>query len=179
MYEEALLPICPRTAVSEDTPEILRLVAQVYWDMHAVYGGPEPKTDAHWESLVAASLDRRLGDDVAAFVVEDADGKICSLAVGRLSETLPSPRRLHVLEGYIEWVGTDRQRRGRGYATAATETLLDWFRSRGALSVSVHASKVAESLYVRLGFDDGGPRGLSIRLAAEELPDHFGGIDRG
>lgn len=168
MCEEAPFPICARTAVSADMPEILRLVAQVYWDMHAVYGGPEPKTDARWESLVAASLDRRLGDDVAAFVVEGADGKIASVAVGRLSETLPSPRRSHVLEGYIEWVGTDRECRGRGYATAATEELLNWFRSRGALSVSVHASKAAESLYLRMGFDDGGPRALSIRLAEDE-----------
>jgi len=166
MYEEPSSPICVRAAGSADTPEVIRLVAQVYWDMHAVYGGPEPLTDTQWEDSVRDSLERRLGTDVGIFVVDGADGRLASVAVGRISETLPSPRRSNVSEGCIEWVGTDPQSRGHGFANAVTRELLEWFRLRKAVSVSLYASSAAESLYLRMGFDDGdgGPRALSIRL---------------
>lgn len=168
MHEDRELAVRARAAVAADMPEILRLVAQVYWDMHALYGGPEPETNREWERRVRASVARRLGDDVAIFVVDGVGGKLGSVAVGRISESLPSPRRSHSLEGYIEWVGTDPQLRRRGFATAATQELLNWFREKNALSVSLNASKEAESLYLNLGFDDAGPRSLGIRLNGDQ-----------
>lgn len=164
MYAPANLPVAVRVAVAGDRGEILRLVAQVYSDMHTVYGGTAPATDAEWEARVTASLDRRLGNDVAIFVVEGAVGHLASMAVGRISETLPSPRHVYFLEGYVEWVGTDSQYRGMGYASAAVHELLQWFQANDAMSVSLNASPDAESIYLRMGFNDDGPRALSIRL---------------
>jgi GNAT superfamily N-acetyltransferase len=168
MYSPADGPVVARAAVVGDRSEILRLVAQVYSDMHALYGGVAPVADEQWQRRVTASLDRRLGKDVAIFVVDGTEGCLASVAVGRISETLPSPRREHVLEGYIEWVGTDPRYRGRGYASAATRKLLQWFYANEAISVSLHASPAAESLYLRMGFSDEGPRALSIRLGEDQ-----------
>lgn len=164
MHNKTTFPVRAREAIPADGPEIVRLVAQVYWDMHAFYGGPPPTTDAQWQDRVTTSLKVRVGHDVAIFVVDGAEGSLASVAVGRIAETLPSPRRANALEGYIEWVGTDPQFRGQGFATAATGQLLNWFTANQALSVSLHASPAAESLYLRMGFSDDGPRALSIRL---------------
>ncbi|RNG18643.1 GNAT family N-acetyltransferase [Streptomyces botrytidirepellens] len=42
--------------------------------------------------------------------------------------------------------------RGRGYARATTEALLDWFAGQGVTRVDLHATEGAEELYRSLGF---------------------------
>jgi len=164
MPTNSVPPPDARPARAEDRGEILRIVGEVYRRMHAVYGGTPPNLDEKWQARVEESLDRRLGRDVAIYVIDGEEGRLASVAVGRLSETLPSPRRENVMEGYIEWVGTDPAYRGRGYASSVTTHLLGWFRSQEATSVSLNASPEAESLYRKMGFTDEGPRALSIRL---------------
>jgi len=147
-----------------DQSELLRLLRQMYHDMHGVYGGTPPALDLEWERRLLASVERRLDRDIAIFVVEGEPGRLAALAGGRIGEGLPSPRRRHVGEGYIEWVVTDAPYRKRGYATAVTERLLEWFRETGALSVSLNSSPAAEAMYTNLGFSADGPKALSLRL---------------
>ena len=51
-----------------------------------------------------------------------------------------------------------------GYASAAVHELLQWIQANDAMSVSLNASPDADSIYLRMGFNDDGPRALSIRL---------------
>ena len=148
----------------EDQAELLRLLRLMYQDMHSVYGGIPPALDVDWEQHLVASIESRLGRDIAIFVVEGPQGKLASLAGGRVSEGLPSPRRRHTREGYIEWVVTDAECRKRGHASAVIVRLLAWFRETEALSVGLNSSPAAESMYANLGFSAEGPRAFSIRL---------------
>ncbi len=49
-------------------------------------------------------------------------------------------------------MSTDARYRGRGFARATTEALLDWFAERGVTRVDLHATPDAEHLYRDLGF---------------------------
>lgn len=147
-----------------DRAELARLLRQMYQDMHAVYGGTAPALDADWEHRLTTSIEHRLGRDLGIFVIEGERGQLVSLAGGRICEGLPSPRRRHLMEGYIEWVVTDATHRRRGYASAVIKRLLEWFRQAEALSVSLNSSPAAESIYLNLGFSADGPRALSMHM---------------
>jgi ribosomal protein S18 acetylase RimI-like enzyme len=52
----------------------------------------------------------------------------------------------HGSVGYVFSVATAPDARRRGYARACMETLLDWFREKGAAQVDLNASAEAEPL---------------------------------
>jgi GNAT superfamily N-acetyltransferase len=57
------------------------------------------------------------------------------------------PRRAWILNVYVE-----PEHRGRGYARAVMEALIDWCRGQGFRSVALHASEEGRTLYDKLGF---------------------------
>ncbi|AVH61464.1 MULTISPECIES: GNAT family N-acetyltransferase [Streptomyces] len=140
-----------RRAVPADAGEVLRL-RQVMLD--AVVGA-KGATEWHAESL--PTIRGRLADpdgDFAAFVVDHPDrpDALAALVAGTVEYRIGGAGNPHGTVGFVFSVATDPDVRRRGYARACMETLLDWFRERGAARVDLNASAEAEPLYASLGF---------------------------
>lgn len=144
-------------ASPDDAPELVRLRRLMFLGMH---GRDEPgpwERDA--ERMARRQLDRELpgGEWLGAFVV-DGEGPgplhLAACAVGRIEERLPAPRHPAGRFGFVFSVCTDERYRGRGYARATTEALLEWFAERDVTRVDLHASADAEPLYRSMGFSE-------------------------
>ncbi len=139
----------------DDAPELVRLRRLMFLGMH---GRDEP---GPWERDAERMARRRLRPDSAgettlgAFVVDgDEPGPphLAACAVGTVEERLPAPEHPAGRFGFVFSVCTDERYRGRGYARATTEALLDWFAERHVTRVDLHASGDAEHLYRAMGF---------------------------
>jgi ribosomal protein S18 acetylase RimI-like enzyme len=144
-----------RPAVLEDAPELVRLRRLMF---SAMRGRDEP---GEWERRTERMLRRRFaevtadGPGLGAFVVDgDAPGEphLAACAVGTVEERLPAPQHPDGRFGFIFNVCTDERYRGRGYARATTEALLEWFAGHRVTRVDLHATQDAERLYRTLGF---------------------------
>ncbi|GAA0931024.1 GNAT family N-acetyltransferase [Streptomyces thermoalcalitolerans] len=135
----------------EDAEEVLRL-RQVMLDSMS---GADTSTDWHAQSLPAlrAKLAEADGDFVA-YVVDHPErpGTPAALAAGTIEYRIGRPGNPLGAVGYVFSVATDPGARRRGYARACMETLLDWFRRRGADRVRLTASAEGAPLYTSLGF---------------------------
>ncbi|MBN1170852.1 MAG: GNAT family N-acetyltransferase [Micromonosporaceae bacterium] len=80
--------------------------------------------------------------------------------MGVVYTRLPGPRNLDSRVGYIQWVATDPAWRGRGYARAVLNSLLEWFRGEGVNQCELHATPAGRPLYESLGFGIGDHPGL-------------------
>jgi ribosomal protein S18 acetylase RimI-like enzyme len=150
-----------RIAVPDDAPELVRLRRLMFLGMH---GRDEP---GPWERDAERMARRQLlmrphgdsgdGGQLGAFVVDgDEPGPphLAACAVGRVEERLPAPKHPAGRFGFIFNVCTDGRYRGRGYARATTEALLEWFAVREVTRVDLHASEDAEHLYRSMGFTE-------------------------
>ncbi|MEU6475415.1 GNAT family N-acetyltransferase [Streptomyces sp. NPDC047017] len=140
-----------RRAEPADAGEVLRL-RQVMIDSMAA---GDPSTDWHAGSL--PRLRARLGEsdgDFAAFVVDHPErpGTLAALVAGTVDYRIGKAGDPSGTVGFVFSVATDPGTRRRGYARACMETLLAWFRERGAHRVQLTASAEAAPLYADLGF---------------------------
>jgi len=140
-----------RRAVPEDAGELIRL-RQVMIDS---LPGADTSTEWHAESL--ATVRKRLGDPdggFAAFVVDHPErtGALGALVAGTLEYRIGRPRNPHGRIGHVFSVATDPGLRRRGYARAAMEALVEWFRECGAGQIDLTASVEAAPLYASMGF---------------------------
>jgi GNAT superfamily N-acetyltransferase len=145
-------------AVPGDAAELVRLRRLMFFGMH---GRDEP---GPWERDAEDMARRALrgacgggghGGRIGAFVVDgDEPGAphLAACAVGSVEERLPAPMHPAGRFGFVFNVCTDERYRGRGYARATTEALLDWFAGHGVTRVDLHASGDAERLYRSMGF---------------------------
>lgn len=152
-----------RRAVPEDAEEVLRL-RQVMIDSMV---RSDPSTAWHADSLPV--LRGRLAEPdgtFAAFVVDHPErpGALAALVAGTVDYRIGGARNPRGVDGYVFSVATDPDARRRGYARACVETLLEWFRERGARRVRLTASAQAEPLYVSLGFERRPDPLLELRL---------------
>ena len=154
----------PEPATLDDVPGIVDLVGEMYADMAEEYVGIRSFVSVEWVAKAGDALRERFGHDVTAFVIRQPSGRVVSVAVGRLHRTLPSPRRVGTIAGYVEWVATDVEMRRRGYARSVVTALMAWFEEQGAQVVDLTASRTAEPLYRQLGFDGEGPIALTRRI---------------
>ncbi|MET8687890.1 GNAT family N-acetyltransferase [Streptomyces sp. NPDC004732] len=144
-----------RRATPEDAAELIRLRQVMIDSVFAAGSGGASDTGWHAESLT--TVRRRLAEpegSFAAFVVnhpERPEG-LAALVVGTLEYRIGRAGNPHGTVGCVFSVATDPDQRRKGYARAAMEVLLDWFRERGAGSVDLNASAEAEPLYASLGF---------------------------
>ncbi|MGW2632186.1 GNAT family N-acetyltransferase [Streptomyces chattanoogensis] len=159
--------ITPRAALPEDAAELVRLRRLMFLAMN---GRDEPGS---WERDAEAVARRQLaGPDapLAGFVVDgEGDGAphLAACAVGRIEERLPAPGHPSGRFAFVFNVCTDPRYRGRGYARATTEALLDRFAERGVTRVDLHATDEAEPLYRSLGFTEHAtPLSLDLRSRA-------------
>ncbi|MEC4020397.1 GNAT family N-acetyltransferase [Streptomyces sp. H27-D2] len=175
--------IVTRAAVPEDAPEIVRLRRLMFAAMR------DHDESGAWEDDARELLRGQLagrGALVGAFVVE-ADGgpdaapgpapgeaagaapvggaPLAACAVGSVEQRLPAPGHPTGRFGFVFNVCADPAHRGRGYARATTEALLDWFAAQGVSRVDLHATPDAERLYRAMGFTEH-PTALSMNVAA-------------
>ncbi len=139
-----------RAGRPSDAAEVVRLRRVMF---AAMTGADRP---GPWEAEARRQLAAQLaGPEPATGVfVVDAEGGagLAACAVGTIERRLPSPSSPAGLFGFVFNVCTDPAHRGRGYARAVTEALLDWFAARGVTRVDLHATPEAERLYRALGF---------------------------
>ncbi|WP_461071065.1 GNAT family N-acetyltransferase [Streptomyces pseudoechinosporeus] len=140
-----------RRAVPEDAEEVLRLRQVMIDSVFAV----DSSTEWHAQSL--PTVRTKLADDegdFAAFVVDHPDrpGALAALVAGTIEYRIGRAGNPHGCVGYAFSVATNPDVRRRGYARACMESLLDWFREKGATQVDLNASAEAEPLYASMGF---------------------------
>jgi GNAT superfamily N-acetyltransferase len=122
-------------------------------------------TDRTWERSGKAQVAERLGGDLAVFVVDHPEeaGRLVACAAGTVAKRLPTPLNPPGIAGYVQWVCTDPDFRRQGLGRSVMEALLEWYDERTVPTVELHATPVAEALYVSLGFGESGPRALRRR----------------
>jgi GNAT superfamily N-acetyltransferase len=147
-----------RAATRDDAGEVVRLAGVMYASM-----GMDVE-DPRWIQAATEQFRSRLGDDVAAFVVDhpDRDG-LASSCAGTISTRLSAPNNLTARAGYVQWVATDLDARSRGYGRAVMIALMQWFEREEVAVVELHATADGEPLYRDLGFSDDGPLALRRR----------------
>src|SRR3954447_10739225 len=101
-----------------------------------------------WTSNGRRHVDERLGVDLGVFVVDHPTqpGRLLASAAGTLASRLPTPVNPSGLAGYIQWVCTDPDHQQQGLGRHVMTALVDWFDARGAGSVELHSTPVAEPL---------------------------------
>ncbi|MFF6999122.1 GNAT family N-acetyltransferase [Streptomyces sp. NPDC008313] len=146
-----------RRAVPEDAGEVLRLRQVMIDSVFAPDASAPAASASDWHAESLPTVRRRLAEsdgEFAAFVVDHPErpGALAALVAGTLEYRIGRAGNPHGAVGHVFSVATDPDARRRGYARACMETLLEWFRERGAAQVDLNASAAAEPLYASLGF---------------------------
>ena len=139
-----------RLATAGDAVEVVRLACVMFMAMEMDDPGAE------WRATATSQFAARVGVDAVAAVVDHptSAGKLIASGAATVSTHLPTPDNPTGAYGYIQWVATDPEFRGRGCARAVMTTLLDWFDRRGG-EVDLHATEMGAPLYRSLGFWEG------------------------
>lgn len=148
-----------RPATSGDVDEVVRLAALMFASMGLDVDGP-------WLKEARDQFVDRLGRDATAFVVDHPIrvGRLVASGAGTISRRLPGPLNPSARVGYIQWIATDPEWRGRGLARDVMGELLDWYREREVPTVELHTTPAGERVYRPLGFDEGPNPALRITL---------------
>ncbi|MBO0730444.1 MAG: GNAT family N-acetyltransferase [Acidimicrobiaceae bacterium] len=148
-----------RLARTDDAGEVVRLAAMLFSSMGMDASGSD------WQEAGRRHVGERLDNDMAAFVVDHPgqSGLLVAAAAGTIARRLPTPLNPSGSAGYVQWVCTEPEFRGRGLGRLVMSSLLAWFDARDVRTVELHATPMAEAMYLELGFDDEGPRALRRR----------------
>jgi ribosomal protein S18 acetylase RimI-like enzyme len=114
--------------------------------------GPQ---DAPWRITAldwfASQID---SPDFAAFLVDDPDLGVVSMAAGTCETRVPSPGNAPGRRGHVFNVSTDPRRRRLGLARQCMTSLLDWFdNDTDVVVVTLSATDDGLALYTSLGFE--------------------------
>ncbi|WP_051871272.1 GNAT family N-acetyltransferase [Streptomyces sclerotialus] len=156
-----------RQARPEDAEELVRLRRLMFaamdgidqpgdWEAEAAriarrqLSGPNPVLGAF--VVDADEADRADGADDAAG--GDTGRRLAACAVATVEQRLPAPHHPTGRFAFLFNVCTDPAYRGRGYARATTEALLEWLAAQGVSRIDLHATDEAEALYRSLGFTE-------------------------
>lgn len=156
-----------RRAGITDAAALVRLRAQMLGDMGQAVGGQ----DDPWRASALAWFTGRLHDRqaFAAFVIDDPEAGVVACSAGLCDYHAPGPGNLSGARGHVFNMSTDPAHRGRGYARACLEALLDWFRdATPARVIRLNATPDGMALYRSLGFQPPGHPQLQLRLADRE-----------
>jgi GNAT superfamily N-acetyltransferase len=148
-----------RPAQRIDAPEIVRLAAVMFESMGV------DATASEWTEAALRNVQERLDYDLAVFVVDDplVSGRLIASAAGTIAQRLPTPMNPRGRAGYVQWVCTDPNYRGQGLGRQVMSALVSWYQEQDVPAIELHATPMAESLYLSLGFGDSGPRALRRR----------------
>jgi GNAT superfamily N-acetyltransferase len=151
------LPVRPGTAT--DVSEVVRLGARMFQSMGVYSEG--------WEENARAVLQAGIEEGrMAAFVVDHPErpGELVASCAGVVWQRLPGPRTPTGRAGYIQYVFTDPEFRGRGLARRLLGALSGWFRERKVGLIELHATPEGEPLYRSMGFGEAGNPHLRMHL---------------
>ena len=140
-----------RRATAADAAEVVRLACVMFVSM----GLRDP--GELWRETSARHFAARVADDAIGAVVDHPDipGRLIASAVVTISTRLPTPTNPSGRCGYVQWVATDDEFRGKGCARAVMTTLLECLDERNVAAVELHATEMGEPLYRSLGFWEG------------------------
>ena len=152
-----------RRARVEDADALVRLRAVMFTAMGMDVGPPEA---AWWEAAKEWFVGRlAVPGEFAAYVVDDPELGVVSVAVGDCDRRAPGPTSPSGLYGHVSNVCTDPRRLRLGYARACLEALLGWFEAETeARVVNLNATADGGGLYRALGFDTPRHPALQLRL---------------
>lgn len=137
-----------REATVADLTTIMRHRHGMFYDMGFCDRAALEAMEATSAPFIKTSLENRsfrvwLAEVNGAVVAEGA-----LLIVGHPSAPNdPNPWRAWILNVY-----TEPEHRHRGFARAVVKTIIEWCRTQGFASVSLHASDAGRHLYEDLGF---------------------------
>jgi len=140
-----------RAATAGDAPEVVRLACVMFHSM----GVPDPGDE--WRAVAIRHFAGRVSVDALGAVVEHptVPGRIVSSGAVTISTRLPTPPNPTGAYAYIQWVATDDEFRGRGYARSVLTQLLAQLDERAIPAIELHATPMGEPLYRALGFWEG------------------------
>lgn len=138
-----------RPATVEDIPILLRHRRMMWWDMG--------RRDERALELMDAAASEYFPSAVAegsysGFLATNGSGEVMG-GGGIVISSWPGslgqrrPQRAMILNVYVE-----REHRRRGVARQLMETMIEWCRGSGFVSVGLHASDEGKLLYDKLGF---------------------------
>src|SRR4051794_32137259 len=112
-----------RAATVDDAGEVVRLGALMFASMGMDVSGDE------WTGNGLRHVRERLGDDLAAFVIDHPTepGRLVASAAGTLASRLPTPVNPSGVAGYVQWVCTDSDHQQQGLGRKVMAALLAWF----------------------------------------------------
>ena len=137
-----------RPATAADIDTILRHRRQMFSEM----GGDYRRQLDDFEPASRLYFESALRDGSYYGVVGEVEGSTVAgggvvIAAWPGSPLNFDPRRAWILNVYVE-----PEHRGRGYARAVMEALIDFCLRQGFRSVALHASEEGRTLYEKLGF---------------------------
>lgn len=153
-----VMEIAVRHATNDDVDELIRIAELMYAAMGIT-------TNDAWRVECQAELKARLGDDLVGAIVDrpGEPGRAACSAIGLITRRIAGPDNMSGRFGYIQWVATEPEWRGRGFATAVVGALLEWFDAQQVVSVELHATPSGEPVYRALGFENSENPGLRRR----------------
>ena len=133
-----------------DVDALVRLRVEMFVAMGRDVG-PE---DAPWRITAVKWFASQIDSpDFAAFVVDDPELGVVSVAAGTCDTRVPSPNNEPGRRGHVFNVSTDPRRRRRGLARKCMTALLDWFDNVTDVAVvTLSATDDGLALYTSLGF---------------------------
>ncbi len=153
-----------RSARPDDAAEVARLAELMYRSLGL---GVDDDAWNRWRLGAEAAVRTRLGEALTVVVAEDpgVSGRLVACGAGAISERLPSPAHRSARVGYVQWMSTEPEFRGRGLGRAVLGAVLAWFEAHEVDNVELHASADGEALYRSEGFWEG-----STALALRRRP---------
>jgi len=98
------------------------------------------------------------------FLVVDANGNAVAGGSIWLREVHPSPRYPGTEQPYLMSMFTDPAYRRKGLASLIVKEAIDWSRKHGYIRLTLHASRMGEPVYAKLGFE----RTTEMRLILDQ-----------
>lgn len=119
-----------------------------------VAGTLDEEAWVRWRATSEQAVVERSGADVGLFVVDHPEmpERLVACGAGIMSRRLPNPWHPDGLAGYVQWMSTEEEFRGRGLGRAVLRAVLAWFEERGVDNVELHATPQGEALYRSEGF---------------------------
>jgi len=138
------------TANKNDIDELIRLrIAYMIDD----FGSVSEEEKAAMEKQLPDYFNRKLGDELVAFVARDGD-KLVAAAYLHIIEMPANSILLNGLYGEVLSVFTEHEYRGKGLCTALIKNLVEYGKERGLGRVDLSATKEGYPIYKKVGFAD-------------------------
>lgn len=145
-----IMSIVFEEATKEDISELVRLrIAYMIDD----FGQVSDHEKACMEKQLPDYFNRKLGDELVAFVARDGD-KIVSVAYLHMIEMPANSILLSGLYGEVLNVYTENEYRGKGLCTKLIQNLVEYGKMHSLERIDLSATQDGYPIYKKIGFVD-------------------------